>query len=90
MSQNHFPPGTPVRIRQTSMRRGKPLESVTIGVVESWEDKPTGSWYAHGKDDKLWLTRLQLRKHDGEIVWLIIDDGTHIAKIKPAKSDATA
>ena len=84
MSQNNFPPGTPVRIRQTSMRRGKPLESVTVGVVESWEEQPTGSWYADGKDDKLWLTRLQLRKIDGEIVCLVIDAGTYIARIEAA------
>jgi len=48
MSQNNFPPGTPVRIRQTSMRRGQPLESVTVGVVESWEEQP---WSNPGKNN---------------------------------------
>ena len=84
MSEVAFPPGTPVRVRQITTRRGKPLETEVVGVVVSWEVQPTGSWYAHGKDDKLWLNRLQLRKIDGEIVWLVIDDGTYIAAIEPA------
>lgn len=84
MTETMFEPGTPVCVRQESMRRGKPLTIEVIGVVVSWEDQPTGSWHVDGKDDKLWLRRLQLRKVDGEIVWLIIDDSTHIARIEAA------
>jgi len=84
MTETMFEPGTPVCVRQECMRRGKPLTIEVVGAVVSWEDKPTGSWYAEGKDDKLWLRRLQLKKVDGEIVWLVIDDSTHIARIEAA------
>ena len=76
-----FPPGTPVRISQTGERRGQDSRTETFGVVETWADQPTGSWFAHGKDDRLWLTRLRLRKRDGEVVSLVIDDQTAIAKL---------
>lgn len=79
-----FPPGTPVRVRQVTVRREQPLETETIGQVEQWDRLPTGSWYAHGKDDKLWLDRLLLRKLDGELTWLVIDDGTSIARLESA------
>jgi hypothetical protein len=79
-----FPPGTPVSVKATIVRRAQSIEVVTVGVVEAWEDCPTGSWYAHGKHDKLWLKRLKLRKVDGEITLLVIDDHTSIAKLEAA------
>ena len=81
-----FPPGTPVCVKQQVRRREVmgPFEAEVVGVVEAWEDRPTGSWYAHGKDDKLWLKRLKLRKADGEITLLVIDNATQIAKIETA------
>lgn len=82
--KEQFPVGTPVCIRQIIGRRGKPIETETVGVVEAWEERPTGSWFAHGKNDKLWLTRLKLRKHDGEITLLVIDQHTMIAKLEAA------
>ncbi|MBX3315584.1 MAG: hypothetical protein KF902_01830 [Phycisphaeraceae bacterium] len=33
----------------------------------------TGSWFAHSKDKKLWLDRLELKKDDGEIVVVNLD-----------------
>lgn len=77
-----FPPGTPVCVRQVTRMRADDFVTETVGVIESWEDKPTGSWYAHGKDDKLWLRRLTLRKADGEITQIVVDDQTHIAKLE--------
>jgi len=77
-----FPAGTPVRVLQTTQRRGTSYESQVVGVVESWDNRPTGSWHAHGKNDKLWLSRLKLRKADGEITLLVIDDATSIAKLE--------
>ena len=43
------------------------------GTLVRYEQSKTGSWYAHAKDDKLWLDRLILRKADGEIVHLNLD-----------------
>lgn len=79
-----FPPGTPVCVTETTLLRNEPIETQVIGVVEAWEDMPTGSWFAHGKDDRLWLKRLRLRKADGETTVLVVDDGTSIAKLEAA------
>lgn len=84
-----FPPGTPVVVTQTVTtfdRNRAVTHSQTIGTVEDWEFLPTGSWYAHGKNDRLWLTRLKLRKVDGEITLLVIDDLTSIARLEAAKN----
>lgn len=88
MSESDFSPGTTVRVKQAVIRRNKFIEAEVVGVVEAWEDLPTGSWYAHGKNDKLWLKRLKLRKADGEVTLLVIDDSTEIAKVEEAASDA--
>jgi len=80
-----FPPGTPVCVKQTITYRGRPVDTEVVGVVEFWEDLPTGSWYAHGKHDRLWLKRLKLRKLDGEVTLLVIDDRTEIAKLEAAE-----
>jgi hypothetical protein len=64
------------------------FEAEVVGAVEAWEDRPTGSWHAHGKYDKLWLRRLKLRKADGEITLLVIDDATRIARIEAAASSS--
>ncbi len=82
MSENAFPPGTPVCVRQTITRSGKSIETEVVGTVESWEDRPTGSWFTHGETGKLHLKRLMLRKVDGEVSLLNIDDGTTIAKLE--------
>jgi hypothetical protein len=90
MIESRFPPGTPVRIRQVTRRRGGPLEAEVVGVVEAWETLPTGSWSAHGKKDRLWLKRLMLRKVDGERTLVVIDDGTHIARLEAATTGGSA
>ncbi len=77
-----FPVGTPVCVRQVTRMRSEDFASEVVGVVESWEDKPTGSWHAAGKDHKLWLRRLKLRKADGECSLIVVDDETYIAKLE--------
>lgn len=84
MIESQFPPGIPVCIRQKVEFGGGNLGTETIGVIEAWEELPTGSWFAHGKDHKLWLKRLRLRKVDGEITLLVIDDSTTIARLEAA------
>lgn len=82
--ESQFPVGTPVCVKQTIERRNESLEAEVVGVVEAWEELPTGSWYAHGRKDKLWLKRLKLRKVDGEVTLLIVDDSTAIARLEAA------
>lgn len=86
MIEEKFPPGTPVCVRQSIDHRTDPVEIEVMGTVESWADRPTGAWHAHGKNKKLWLKRLMLRKPDGELVSLVIDRGTAIAKLEARSS----
>ena len=88
MFDSQFPPGTPVRVRQSIVLRGRNSEAEAVGVIDAWEELPTGSWYAHGKDHKLWLQRLKLRKVDGEITLLIVDNNTSIAALEPRTLEA--
>ncbi|MEM8783372.1 MAG: hypothetical protein AAGE65_11030 [Planctomycetota bacterium] len=64
-------PGRRVRVVKQMQLKG--WTSETIGTVQAYEQRKTGSWFAHGKDDKLWLDRLVLEKDDGEIVTLNLD-----------------
>lgn len=82
VENSQFPPGTPVCVRQTVHRQGQSYEAEVVGVVQSWEELPTGSWYAHSTDGMLQLKRLRLRKPDGEETLLVIDDRTEIAKLE--------
>ncbi len=38
----------------------------------------TGSWYAHSKDKKLWIDRVELKKDDGEIAYVNLDQHSHV------------
>ena len=31
------------------------------GVITRYQQSKTGSWFAHARDDQLWLDRLELR-----------------------------
>lgn len=70
---HRIPSGARVRVRQKIERRGRSWETVVEGVVVAHELEPTGSWFAHGKNDRLWLPRLRLRKDDGELTTLNLD-----------------
>lgn len=66
-------PGTRVRVTQHVPRRQGHLKTSIEGSVVRYEQSTTGSWYAHAKSDRLWLDRLVLRRDDGEIVYLNLD-----------------
>ena len=82
IEQSQFPPGTPVCVKQQVDRRDQAYQAEVVGVVESWEECPTGSWLANSPGGKLQLNRLRLKKADGELVLLVIDDSTEIAKLE--------
>ena len=71
-------PGARVRVTQQIAARHYALTSEVRGTVLEYQQKRTGSWYAHSKDDKLWLDRLLIRKDDGELVTLNLDDYSRI------------
>jgi hypothetical protein len=69
-------PGMRVRISQEIDRReGNWKLEVTGEVIETFSQK-TGSWNAHGKEDKLWLNRVKIRKDNGELSVMSVDPFT--------------
>lgn len=77
-------PGAKVKITQQIAGRDYTWTSDVVGTVVDFEQKQTGSWYAHSKDDKLWLDRLLIKKDDGELTTLNLDDYTHVEVLAPA------
>jgi hypothetical protein len=71
-------PGTRVRVTQQIAARHYALTSEVRGTVLEYKQKQTGSWYAHSKNDKLWLDRLLIKKDDGELMTLNLDEFTRI------------
>jgi hypothetical protein len=71
-------PGARVRVTQQIAARDYAWVSEVRGTVVSYEQKQTGSWFAHSRGDKLWLDRLTLRKDDGELTSLVLDEFSNI------------
>ena len=71
-------PGARVKVTQQIAARDYTWTSEVRGTVVDYEQKQTGSWFAHSKDDRLWLDRLSIRKDDGELTTLNLDDYSHI------------
>ena len=67
-------PGAKVKVIQQIAARDYSWSSEVSGTVVEFEQKQTGSWFAHSKNDKLWLDRLTLVKPDGEITTLNLDE----------------
>jgi hypothetical protein len=75
--------GQQVRVVQQIAARDHTWTSDVRGIVVDYTQQQTGSWYAHSKDDKLWLDRLTLRKPDGELITLNLDEYS-LVEIEPA------
>tara|TARA_R110002072_G_scaffold42064_2_gene117385 strand:- start:45724 stop:45987 length:264 start_codon:yes stop_codon:yes gene_type:complete len=70
--------GSLVRVTK-ELSRGEDRSAFGVeGEILRMGQQKTGSWYAHSKDKKLWLDRLELRKADGEIVVMNLDDRTSV------------
>ena len=82
-------PGARVKITQQIPARHYAWSSDVRGTVVTFQQKQTGSWFAHSKNDKLWLDRLLIRKDDGEMTTLILDDYSRV-EIEPAAPTAEA
>lgn len=76
-----YTPGQRVRVVQQVPRLSGSFATTIEGTVVKFEQQKTGSWYAHAKDDKLWLDRLELRKDDGETVVLNLDRNSRIESV---------
>jgi len=82
--RNQLKPGVKVKVTQQIAARDYAWSTPVSGTVVGFEQKPTGSWFAHSKDDRLWLDRLVLRKEDGEITTLNLDKFSRIEIETPA------
>src|SRR3954463_15918473 len=71
-------PGAKVKVTQQIAARDYTWTSDVAGIVVDFQQKQTGSWFAHSKNDKLWLDRPVIRKTDGELTTLNLDEYTHI------------
>jgi hypothetical protein len=81
-------PGARVKVVQQIAARDYSWSSEIRGTVVDYEQQQTGSWYAHSKNDKLWLDRLTLQKADGEFTTLNLDEFSvvEIESVAPALS----
>jgi hypothetical protein len=77
-------PGAKVRVTQQIAARDYAWTSDVTGTVMDYQQKQTGSWFAHSKNDKLWLDRLLVKKDDGELTTLNLDDYSHVEILAPA------
>ncbi len=74
--------GTRVRVtRPTPMDDTVPAAEV-VGVVIDHRPEPTGSWFAHATNGRFPLDRLRVRKEDGEITTLVLDEHAVVAVLE--------
>jgi len=67
--------GSVVRVTKQLVLGDGPSCFVVEGEIVRMGQQKTGSWYAHAKEKKLWLDRLELKKADGELVVVNLDEG---------------
>ena len=75
------------RVRVTQQVQKREWTITIEGVVEAFEQRKTGSWFAHSKDDKLWLDRLVIQKDDGEIVVCNLDPYSRVEVLDTGGAD---
>jgi len=71
-------PGAVVTVTQQIAARDYSWSGEITGTIVEYAQQETGSWYAHSKNDRLWLDRLTLRKADGEITTLNLDEFSNV------------
>jgi hypothetical protein len=81
-------PGAVVRVTQQIAARDHVWTTDVRGTVVEFSQKQTGSWYAHSKNDRLWLDRLTLRKADGELITLNLDEYSQVEVVTDAATPA--
>ena len=75
-------PGARVRVTQQLPPRDQAWANTVEGVITRYQQAKTGSWFAHARDDQLWLDRLELELDDGEVVVLNLDRYSVIEEIQ--------
>lgn len=84
-----FRPGQRVRVTQQIPHvSGRIFTTRTEGVVIRAGQQKTGSWFAHSRDKKLWLDRIEIQKDDGELVVCNLDQYSQVEILEDAGSPA--
>lgn len=74
LSMTQYSVGQRVRVtQQIAWGQKTTVTNAIEGTIRRFGQQKTGSWFAHAKDDKLWLDRIELVKDDGEIVVCNLD-----------------
>ena len=81
-------PGTRVRVTQQIPFGSRAVSTTFEGTIVRAGQQKTGSWFAHGKDDKLWLDRLELKMDDGEKVTCNLDRYSVVQVLESASPEA--
>ena len=82
MFELEYKAGTRVRVtQQVVMGHGTSTTVVEGEVVRAGRQK-TGSWFAHAKDKKVWVDRVELRKDDGELITLNLDQYSRVEVVE--------
>lgn len=79
-------PGLRVRVAQRIATRDGAWTTEVEGKVVSCGDRSTGSWFAQGKNDRLWLHRLRIERDDGELIDLTLDRHSTVTVLQSAES----
>ncbi len=79
--RSNYDVGSRVRVTQQAPHGSGVWKTVIEGEVLRFGQRKTGSWYAHSKDDKLWLDRLEIRKDDGEIAVCNLDQYSVVERL---------
>ncbi len=87
MGQQEVRIGAVVEVLQQIPQRDDVWSTRATGTIVNMAQDKTGSWFAHAKDDKLWLDRLTLQTDDGEFVDLVLDQYSHINVIQEAPGE---
>jgi hypothetical protein len=77
-----YKPGQRIRITQQVPRVNQEAFVSTVeGTVVRFYQGKTGSWFAHSRDRKLWLDRLEIQKGNGEMAVINLDQYTRVEDI---------
>jgi hypothetical protein len=76
-----YQPGQRIRVTQQIPWGSKTVTTTVEGVIRRFGQQKTGSWFAHGRDDKLWLDRVELVKDDGEIAIINLDHYSTVERL---------
>ncbi|MEO1278676.1 MAG: hypothetical protein AAFV77_06960 [Planctomycetota bacterium] len=82
-------PGSTVRVTQQFPRQSGTMVTTIEGVVVRVGQEKSGSWFAHTRDNKVWIDRVELRKKDGELVVVNLDRYSAIEVLQQPGAEAT-